>query len=105
MLGTGTQLFCVVFLLLALSLLGIYSPSNRGALMTSGIVFFSCLGGVAGYYSARLNALYGAQKRRSLALRTAMIFPGTFFVMFFVLDLLIFSQVLVLGQIFFESMH
>jgi len=92
MVATGTQLFWVLTILFTISLVGIYSPSNRGALLSSAIIFFAALGVVSGYQSGKLNNMLGGEKRREVALSTALWFPGIMFGLFFILDLIIFSQ-------------
>lgn len=60
-------------------MLGMLSPSSRGALMTAGIFMYVFMGLIAGYFSARLyKTLKGRQWKRA-AFLTAVLYPGTVF--------------------------
>eukprot|EP00958_Prasinococcus_capsulatus_P011881 scaffold1183_cov418-Prasinococcus_capsulatus_cf.AAC.27 len=85
--GTGEQFLCMAVAILGVALLGFFSPSNRGALMTSSFVFFALLGIVAGYSASRMYKSFGGIHRKAVVLRTALFVPGIFFVVFFILDL------------------
>lgn len=76
--GVGMQLFFMCFITLALSLAGIFSPSNRGGLLSCLLISFSLLAFVAGSKSAWLYQALDkeALDRRNVALRSAMLAPG-----------------------------
>lgn len=72
-------------------MLGMLSPSSRGALMTAGIFLFVFMGLIAGYFSARIyKTMKGREWKRAASL-TATLFPGIifgtcFFLNFFIWD-------------------
>lgn len=73
------------------AMLGMLSPSSRGALMTAAIFLYVFMGLIAGYFSARLyKTIKGREWKRS-AFLTATIYPGIvfsscFFLNFFIWD-------------------
>lgn len=73
------------------AMLGMLSPSSRGALMTAGIFLFVVMGLIAGYFSARIyKTMKGREWKRS-AFLTATLYPGIvfgtcFFLNFFIWD-------------------
>jgi len=90
--GTGVQIFTMVFLTLIFAALGFLSPANRGALMTTLLLLFVFMGVFAGYYSARVYKMFGKGDWRSNTIFTALLFPGVVFSIFFVLNLFIWGQ-------------
>jgi len=84
--GTGCQVFAMVLLTLIFALLGFLSPANRGSLMTVTLILFAFMGVFAGYYSLRLYKTFGGQHWKWTSLATALMFPGTIFVVFFLMD-------------------
>lgn len=73
--GTGVQLLGMLVVTLLLALLGMLSPSSRGALITVAIVVWLLMGLVGGYYSARMYKTMGGQKWKSSATYTGMVSP------------------------------
>jgi len=94
--GTGLQLFVMVFLTLIFAALGFLSPANRGALMTTLLLLYVFMGIFSGYYSARLYKTFQAQTKETdwggNVLLTALLFPGMVFGMFFILNLLLWGE-------------
>lgn len=73
-------------------MLGMLSPSSRGALMTSGIFLYVFMGLIAGYFSARLyKTLKGREWKRS-AFLTATLYPFHVFGICFVLNFFIWGK-------------
>lgn len=73
-------------------MLGMLSPSSRGALMTSGIFMYVFMGLIAGYYSARIyKTIKGREWKRS-AFLTATLYPGIVFGTCFVLNFFIWDK-------------
>jgi len=76
--GTGAQLFSLVFFTLVLAIMNMFYPGNRGAMYTSSIVLYALTAGTAGFVSAhaycRLNASEGNRWAWNLVL-TATLFP------------------------------
>lgn len=72
-------------------MLGMLSPSSRGALMTSAIFLYVFMGLIAGYFSARLFKTMKGRDWRRGAFLTATLYPGIifgtcFFLNFFIWD-------------------
>lgn len=74
------------------AMLGMLSPSSRGALMTAGIFLFVFMGLIAGYFSARLyKTMKGREWKRS-AFLTATLYPGCVFGTCFLLNFFIWDK-------------
>ncbi|XP_076066773.1 transmembrane 9 superfamily protein member 2 [Oratosquilla oratoria] len=87
--GSGFQVFLMTLITLLFACLGFLSPANRGALMTCAMVLYVCLGFFSGYISARLYKSFGGEKWKSNVLLTSMLCSGIVFVVFFVMNLLL----------------
>lgn len=85
--GSGAQVFGMVIITLVVALLGFLSPANRGGLMTVVLIMFAFMGVFAGYYSMRLYKTFEGKNWKLVALATAVMFPGTIFAIFFVMDM------------------
>jgi len=91
--GSGMQALATTLGTLALALLGFLSPARRGSLLQSMLLLYCFAGAIAGYVSSRLvKAMGGEDDWRRTAAWTATAYPGICFVIFFVLNLLNFSQ-------------
>ncbi|CAL5419364.1 unnamed protein product [Camellia sinensis] len=90
--GTGVQFFGMILVTMIFAVLGFLSPSNRGGLMTAMLMLWVFMGLFAGYASARLYKMFKGSEWKKIALRTAFLFPATVFVIFFVLNALIWGQ-------------
>jgi len=90
--GTGVQLLGMVIITMMFALLGFLSPANRGGLMSATLMLFAFMGLLGGYYSSRLYKTFRLTDWRATSLKTALLFPGVIFGIFFVLDLLIWGQ-------------
>jgi len=93
--GTGIQILMMTVITLAFAAVGLLSPANRGALLQSMLLLFTFMGFPAGYVSARINKLFEGEectKNFRVTFMTAMQFPGVCFAIFFILDILIWSQ-------------
>jgi transmembrane 9 superfamily protein 2/4 len=90
--GTGVQLLGMASVTMCFAVLGFLSPANRGGLMTAMLLLFVLMGVAAGYSSARLYKSFGLVKWRQMTLQTALAYPGFCFLIFFVLNLLIWGQ-------------
>jgi transmembrane 9 superfamily member 2/4 len=60
-------------------MLGMLSPSSRGALMSAAIMLYVFMGLIAGYFSARLYKTMKGKEWRRAAFLTATLFPGIVF--------------------------
>ncbi|KAJ1304635.1 hypothetical protein OPQ81_005776 [Rhizoctonia solani] len=85
--GNGAQLCVMVGVTLVFALLGFLSPSNRGALATMMIVFWTFFGSVGGYVSARVYASIGGTNHKQNTFLTATILPTFVFAVMFLLNL------------------
>ncbi|KAG1363717.1 transmembrane 9 superfamily member 9 [Cocos nucifera] len=90
--GTGVQFFGMLLVTMIFAVLGFLSPSNRGGLMTAMLLLWVFMGLFAGYSSARLYKMFKGTEWKKITLRTAFMFPGILFAIFFVLNALIWGQ-------------
>lgn len=90
--GTGVQFLGMTLITMIFALLGFLSPSNRGGLMTAMVLLWVFMGLFAGYSSTRLYKMFKGTEWKRIALRTALMFPGIVFVIFFVLNSLIWGE-------------
>jgi transmembrane 9 superfamily protein 2/4 len=90
--GTGVQFFGMILVTMMFAVLGFLSPSNRGGLMTAMLLLWVFMGLFAGYSSARLYKMFKGTEWKKIALRTAFMFPGSVFALFFVLNALIWGE-------------
>ncbi|XP_010906873.1 transmembrane 9 superfamily member 9 [Elaeis guineensis] len=90
--GTGVQFFGMLLVTMIFAVVGFLSPSNRGGLMTAMLLLWVFMGLFAGYSSARLYKVFKGTEWKKLTLRTAFMFPGIMFAIFFVLNALIWGQ-------------
>ncbi|KAL2929999.1 Transmembrane 9 superfamily member 7 [Bienertia sinuspersici] len=90
--GTGVQVFAMTLVTMMFALLGFLSPSNRGGLMTAMVLLWVFMGLFAGYSSARLYKMFKGTEWKKNTLKTAFMFPGILFSIFFVLNALIWGE-------------
>lgn len=90
--GTGVQFFGMTLVTMIFALLGFLSPSNRGGLMTAMVLLWVFMGLFAGYSSARLYKMFKGSEWKKNTLKTAFMFPGIVFCIFFVLNALIWGE-------------
>uniref|UniRef100_A0A3Q3GI36 Transmembrane 9 superfamily member n=1 Tax=Kryptolebias marmoratus TaxID=37003 RepID=A0A3Q3GI36_KRYMA len=80
LLGSGIQLFCMVLIVIFVAMLGMLSPSSRGALMTTACFLFMFMGF---WFWCR-----GSQNTKN----TATLYPGVVFAICFVLNCFIWGE-------------
>ncbi|AQK52597.1 Transmembrane 9 superfamily member 9 [Zea mays] len=90
--GTGVQFFGMLLVTMIFAVLGFLSPSNRGGLMTAMLLTWVLMGLFAGYASSRLYKMFKGSEWKSITLRTAFLFPGIAFGIFFILNALIWGE-------------
>jgi transmembrane 9 superfamily protein 2/4 len=90
--GTGVQFFGMVVVTMIFALLGFLSPANRGGLMTAMLLLWVFMGLFAGYASSRMYKMFKGTNWKRNTLRTAFTFPGVVFVIFFILNALIWGE-------------
>eukprot|EP00667_Euglena_gracilis_P004747 EG_transcript_4771 len=89
--GTGCQVLGMTLITLIFALLGFLSPANRGGLLTAMLLLFVLMGSYGGYTTARLAKMFHAQSWRTICM-TGVMLPGQIFIVFFVMDLLLWSK-------------
>ncbi|KAI0240055.1 Transmembrane 9 superfamily member 4 [Lamellibrachia satsuma] len=90
--GSGTQLLCSSFFVIAFAMLGMLSPAARGSLMTAALFIFVFFGMVAGYYAGRLYRTMKGMQWKKAAFQTAMFYPAVMFGVCFVLNFFIWGK-------------
>ncbi|KAK1275849.1 hypothetical protein QJS04_geneDACA003845 [Acorus gramineus] len=90
--GTGVQFFGMILVTMIFAVLGFLSPSNRGGLMTAMLLLWVFMGLFAGYSSARLYRMFKGTEWKKITLMTSFMFPGIVFVIFFILNALIWGE-------------
>ena len=90
--GTGAQVACMFAVTLVFALLGFLSPANRGALMTAMVSLFIAAGYVGGYVSGTLYRTFKGTNWVKNAFVTGTLYPGIIFVIFCVLNTLIWHE-------------
>lgn len=87
--GSGAQILVMAAVTLLFALLGFLSPSFRGGLLTTMLSLWVLSSAVCGYYSARIYSGLGGTNKRSVTLGSAFLFSGVTFVVFFLLNFLL----------------
>lgn len=89
--GTGVQLSICALLMIIFSIIGFLSPANRGSIMMGMLLFFVLMGSFAGFTSARLYKTFHGKQWQKCTLLTSLLFPGVVFIVFFLLDIIVWS--------------
>jgi len=97
--GTGAQLLATAFAVLLLGAVGYLSPAQSGSLNRAIVVVYPILGFVGGYASARVYARLGGIRKRRNALTTALGFNGVIFFIWFLADIILWSQASSAGSV------
>ncbi|XP_006639690.1 transmembrane 9 superfamily member 4 [Lepisosteus oculatus] len=92
MLGSGIQLFCMVLIVIIVAMLGMLSPSSRGALMTTACFLFMFMGVFGGYFAGRLYRTLKGHRWRKGAFCTATLYPAVVFGICFILNCFIWGE-------------
>jgi len=90
--GTGMQIISMSMITMVFAALGFLSPAHRGQLLQAFIFVFTCMGGVAGYTSARFHKTFGLSEWKKCTLMTAFCYPGIVFCVFFTLNLMLWHK-------------
>jgi len=90
--GTGVQFFGMTLVTMIFALFGFLSPANRGGLMTAMLMLWVFMGSFAGYSSARLYKMFKGTDWKMNTLKTAFMFPGIIFIVFFILNAIIWGE-------------
>ena len=92
LLGTGSQLFCMIGVTLGFAVLGFLSPSSRGSLGTMALIFYICFSLVSGYISSYMYKVYQGESRKQNVLLTALLVPGIIFTILLILNFVLISR-------------
>uniref|UniRef100_A0A672M6L9 Transmembrane 9 superfamily member n=1 Tax=Sinocyclocheilus grahami TaxID=75366 RepID=A0A672M6L9_SINGR len=92
LLGSGIQLFCMILIVIFVAMLGMLSPSSRGALMTTSCFLFMFMGLFGGYVAGRLYRTLKGHRWKKGAFCTATLYPAVVFGICFVLNCFIWGE-------------
>lgn len=87
--GSGTQILCMIIITIFFALLGLLSPSNRGALSTFMFIVFIFSGIVSSYVSGYIYRFLGGENWKLNMLLTPVLVPGILFGVFVLLNFLL----------------
>eukprot|EP00285_Hemiselmis_virescens_P018271 CAMPEP_0173391940 /NCGR_PEP_ID=MMETSP1356-20130122/18667_1 /TAXON_ID=77927 ORGANISM="Hemiselmis virescens, Strain PCC157" /NCGR_SAMPLE_ID=MMETSP1356 /ASSEMBLY_ACC=CAM_ASM_000847 /LENGTH=674 /DNA_ID=CAMNT_0014349645 /DNA_START=96 /DNA_END=2120 /DNA_ORIENTATION=+ len=90
--GTGVQLLFMALMTLCCSCLGFLSPSNRGSLMNSVLLFFFLSGAFAGYFAARFCQIFKEESKLKITMLTALSFQGVCSLVFLALNVIVWAE-------------
>lgn len=87
--GSGAQVLVMAALTQLFALIGFLSPANRGGLLTALLSLWVLASAVSGYVASYIHISLGSKRisRRLVTYGTALLFPGTTFIIFFMLNL------------------
>ncbi|CBY43615.1 unnamed protein product, partial [Oikopleura dioica] len=92
-LGSGVQIFCMLLLTIVIAMLGMLSPSSRGALVSAAFAMFMLMGFPCGFFAGRLfKTIDGKSDWRRNAFQTAVLYPGIVFGISFILNFFIWGK-------------
>jgi transmembrane 9 superfamily member 2/4 len=92
LLGTGSQLLCMLGVTLTFAVLGFLSPSSRGSLGTMALIFFVFFSSVSGYVSSYMYKVYQGENRKQNTMLTAFLVPGIIFGIFVLLNFVLIAR-------------
>lgn len=72
--------------------MGFLSPANRGALLMPEVLLYVMMGCVAGYVTARIYKTFKGKAWQQATVLVALGYPGIAFFLFFLLDLMAWTQ-------------
>jgi len=90
--GCGVQMVGMAVVTLIFAALGFLSPAHRGGLLQSTLLLFTFMGVFGGFVSARFYKMWQGDDWKNATVMTALLFPGSVFGVFFLLNLLIWGQ-------------
>ncbi|XP_014555842.1 hypothetical protein COCVIDRAFT_16662 [Bipolaris victoriae FI3] len=92
LIGNGAQLFAMTALTIVFALLGFLSPSNRGALGTVIIIFYTLFGFFGGYAAARVYKFFQGESWKLCFFYTPVALPAIVFSVFFLMNLFVWGR-------------
>lgn len=90
--GSGIQLFSMSFINIVFAMLGMLSPSYRGALVTSSLFSYVFMGLVAGYFGGRLYRTLKGNQWKRISFATAIFYPSILFATSFLMNFFIWGK-------------
>ena len=91
-LGTGFQLISMAVLTLAAICVGFLTPDFRETLLTTVLFMFASMGCFGGYTATRIYKMLGGLHWKTVSLGTALVLPGACFLLFFLINFLIWEE-------------
>ncbi|KAG5419000.1 TMN2 [Candida metapsilosis] len=89
--GSGAQIFFMIFVTIFFALFGLLSPSNRGALSTFSFILYILSSFVSSYVSGYLYRFLGGDNWKLNLLLTPVLVPGILFGVFVLLNFFLIS--------------
>lgn len=89
--GSGAQIFFMVFVTIFFALFGLLSPSNRGALSTFSFILYILSSFVSAYVSGYLYHFLGGENWKLNLVLTPVLVPGVLFAVFVFLNFFLIS--------------
>lgn len=90
--GSGVQILLMSFVTLALAMAGILSPVYRGVIIQSMMFLYTFMGIFNGYITATLYKVFNGADWKQTTLLTAFLYPGIYFLVFFILDMILWGK-------------
>lgn len=92
LIGAGMQILFMSVITILVAMLGMLSPSSRGALISTMCFLFVFMGIFAGYHSARLYKSMKGKEWKQTAIMLAILYPSFIFGVCFLLNLFVWQQ-------------
>jgi len=92
LIGTGIQITGCLLMTIFIAMLGMLSPSSRGALITAGFFIYMFLGLLGGYHGGRLYKTLKGQQWKSAAMTTSLLLPCVVFGIGFLINFLLWGK-------------
>jgi transmembrane 9 superfamily protein 2/4 len=90
--GTGVQIILMTLFTLTFASIGLLRPEHRGALVSIMLFLFAFMGIFSGYISARFYKTLGGEHWKVNSLTVSLLFPGICFLVFFLINFLIWEE-------------
>lgn len=90
--GSGIQLIFMTLFTIFFACIGFLRPDHRGALLSTMLFLFAFMGCFSGYVSGRFYKMFGGLNWKTNSMGVATIFPGICFMIFFIINLLIWGE-------------
>ncbi|KRX08166.1 hypothetical protein PPERSA_01711 [Pseudocohnilembus persalinus] len=87
--GVGIQIFCMTFITLTFTVIGIDQETVRGSFLNSLIICYVFMGTVSGYWSARIYKMLGGVYWLRSTLLVSLLYPSIVFGILFAVDFLL----------------